>query len=86
MRLLGIYLCNYKLKNEHDFKKLCELIDQDGGGKHVLEIILKMTQADENGNLYSDTIEADKYGRMTPYLTKEEIEHYEDIQAHVARN
>ena len=35
LRLLGIYLCNYKLKNQNEFNKLCDLINKQGSGKQV---------------------------------------------------
>ena len=73
VRMLAIYMNNYKLKNDVDFKALCTMFNQSEyrQGVQVLETMLKLTQADEDGNLYSEAVAADKFGRITPYMTPE---------------
>jgi len=73
VRMLAIYMNNYKLKNNTDFKGLCSMFNQSEyrQGVQVLETMLKLTQADEDGNLYSEAVAADKFGRITPYMTPE---------------
>ena len=85
VRMLVIYMNNYKLKNNTDFKGLCSMFNQSeyGQGVQVLETVLKLTQADEDGNLYSEAVAADKFGRITPYMTSEQIQAYQYRQAEV---
>ena len=76
--MLCLYICNYKLASEKDFKLLSSMYNsaEYPQGQDVLNNILKMTQADKSGKIYSKEVIADKFGRITPYVTHDEIKEY----------
>jgi hypothetical protein len=53
--------------NEADFRALTSMFDSKRypEGSQILSSVLKLTQTDENGELFSKKIPADKNGRMT---------------------
>jgi hypothetical protein len=59
VRLLGLYMCNYKLKSRMEFKQLCMLFDADKypQGLKFLETMVKLTQCgDDLGDEFSESI------------------------------
>lgn len=81
VRLIALYVCNYKLKNEQEFEMLCSLfsVKKHPEGYKCLNVLARLTQVGEDGKLFSDSINHDKHSRMTAYIDKSELQHYQKM-------
>mmetsp|Transcript_28850 Transcript_28850/g.43569 ORF Transcript_28850/g.43569 Transcript_28850/m.43569 type:complete len:143 (+) Transcript_28850:1336-1764(+) len=78
LKLLCLYVLNYKIKTEKDFKLLKSMVDEAKFpyAHRVLDNLLRLSQADMEGEVFSKGVSTDKFDRLTPYLSPKEIMDY----------
>lgn len=73
VKLIVLYIANYKIKTDKDFRLLCSLFDQSvfPAGVAILKNALQIHQSDAFGKVFSDSVDCDKFDRITEYMTIE---------------